>query len=266
MSFWSTQTIKSKFQVLNIVEPYNEDDIESGSYNLTLGDEVYISFLPDTSQKDRKKFNLKDKETVAIPPGQFAFLITAEKVNIPKNVIAFISIKFKSKAKGLVNVSGFHVDPGYNGKLIFAVYNAGPLNYIIAKGDRLFSIWFAELDAEDEKPKKGIGFDSIPTELMNIPDNTSLPFLVKRIDDLEKKVESYSVKQAIVFALVFALVVAFFKPVVDKVFEYFTPNITNSAVNPNKESGKVVLPLSKKSASDNPNSSLPIEEKENSAK
>jgi dCTP deaminase len=226
MSFWSSQTLKSKFKELNIVSPYCEDDIESASYNLTLGDEVYISFLPDTSQKDRKKVILKDKDTVAIPPGQFAFLITAEKVTIPENIIAFISIKFKSKAKGLVNVSGFHVDPGYSGKLIFAVYNAGPLNYIIAKGDRLFSIWFAELDGVDEKPKKGKGFDSIPTEFINIPDNTSLPFLVKRIDDLEKKVDKYSVVQAIIITVVIGLALAFIRPVVEKYLQANVPNST----------------------------------------
>jgi hypothetical protein len=32
-----------------------------------LGEEVYISALPDTPQKDRKKILLKEKETVAIP-------------------------------------------------------------------------------------------------------------------------------------------------------------------------------------------------------
>jgi dCTP deaminase len=212
MSFWSSQTLKSKFKELNIVSPYCEDDIESASYNLTLGDEVYISFLPDTSQKDRKKVILKDKDTVAIPPGQFAFLITAEKVTIPENIIAFIS--------------SFHVDPGYSGKLIFAVYNAGPLNYIIAKGDRLFSIWFAELDGVDEKPKKGKGFDSIPTEFINIPDNTSLPFLVKRIDDLEKKVDKYSVVQAIIITVVIGLALAFIRPVVEKYLQANVPNST----------------------------------------
>ena len=50
-----------------------------------------------------------------IPPGQFAFLLTAETVTMPDNAIAFISIKARLKFNGLINISGFHVDPGYRG-------------------------------------------------------------------------------------------------------------------------------------------------------
>ena len=48
-----------------------------------------------------------------IPPGQFAFLLTEEVVSVPPDALAFISIRAKTKFRGLVNVSGFHVDPGY---------------------------------------------------------------------------------------------------------------------------------------------------------
>ena len=47
---------------------------------------------------------------------------------------------------GLVNVSGFHVDPGYKGRLKFAVYNAGGSDIKLTRGDAIFLIWFSELD------------------------------------------------------------------------------------------------------------------------
>ena len=59
-------------------------------------------------------------------PGQFAFLLTDEIVEVPDSAMALISIKAKIKWRGLINVSGFHVDPGFKGRLIFSVYNAGP--------------------------------------------------------------------------------------------------------------------------------------------
>jgi dCTP deaminase len=43
-------------------------------------------------------------------------------------------------------VSGFHVDPGYSGKLIYAVYNASPSPVQICEGESVFKIWFADLD------------------------------------------------------------------------------------------------------------------------
>ena len=200
MSFWSSQTLRSHLP--DLIEPFHEDQIESASYELCLGDEVYISALPDTPLKERKIITLNEKDSVAIPPGQFAFLITSEQIKIPNNALAFISIKFKFKSKGLINVSGLHVDPGYNGKLIFAVYNAGPLHIHIRRGERVFSIWYADLDQDDEKPRQKIGYDLIPTDLMNSPDLvSSLPYLVKRLDELEKKVDNYSIKQTFVFSV-----------------------------------------------------------------
>jgi dCTP deaminase len=215
MSFWSSQTLMSRLP--SLIEPFNEDHIESASYELCLGDEVYISALPDTPWKERKKIILNQQETAAIPPGQFAFLITSEIVKVPNNAIALISIKFKFKSKGLINVSGLHVDPGYHGKIIFAVYNAGPLHLHLAKGERVFAIWYANLDDEDQKPRNKIGYDLIPTDLMNSPDLvSSLPYLVKRLDDLEKKVEAYSVKQAIWFTITIGFVLVIAKILADK--------------------------------------------------
>ena len=51
---------------------------------------------------------------------------------------------------------------------------------------------------------------------MNSPDSVaSLPSLVKRLDELEKKIENYSVKQAFVFTIAIGLLLTFAKPIVD---------------------------------------------------
>jgi dCTP deaminase len=217
MSFWSSQKLRANLP--NLIYPFNEAQIESASYQLCLGDEVYISPLPHTSREDRIKINL-NKTDALIPPGQFAFLITAERVKVPKDAIAFISIKFRKKKEGLINVSGFHVDPGYQGKLIFSVYNAGSVELPLEMGDQFFSIWYSDLDEEDDKPRTSKGFNSIPSEFMTAPDlAASIPNLVKRLDDLDKKVEKYSINQAFLVALtlaIFAAILPFVPLVVDK--------------------------------------------------
>lgn len=216
MSFWSSQTLTSRLP--DLIKPFDGSRIESASYELSLGKEVYISPLPDTPQKDRKRICLKEGETVAIPPGQFAFLLTSEEVTVPISAIALISMKFKIKAKGLINVSGFHVEPGYKGHLIFAVYNAGPLNLHVARDQRLFSIWFANLDHDDVQSREKLGFNSIDTELMNLPDAlSSLPFLVKRLDDMEKKIEGYSIKQTFFWSILFLILGIVVKTLVDEI-------------------------------------------------
>jgi len=81
--------------------------------------------------------------------------------------MGFISIKATFKSKGLVNVSGFHVDPGWRGPLIFAVFNAGPATIHLQRGMDLFLLWIADLDEPSKKHKSKPGQAGIPPTMIN---------------------------------------------------------------------------------------------------
>jgi dCTP deaminase len=150
--FWSGETIAHRLGTDKLVDPPSYDSIDKSSYQLTVGDEVFVSPASATDPKYRTKRQLKPGQTFEIPPGQFALLLTAEIVSVPQDAIAFISTRSKeTKFRGLINVSGFHVDPGYHGKLIFAMFNAGPSSIHVTRGDALFAIFFADLDREDSE-------------------------------------------------------------------------------------------------------------------
>ena len=117
------------------VQPYDSAMLEDANYLLSIGDEIYVS-APDEKSTIKKLDD--DKTSFLIEPGQFAFLLSAERVMIPFDAIGFISIRASKKFMGLVNISGFHVDPGYRGKLIFAVFNAGPTRIHLKRGERIF--------------------------------------------------------------------------------------------------------------------------------
>lgn len=140
MSFWSSEKILSRIKSEQIVTPFKEKNLKSASYELNIGHEIFI-----TSNGDVKRV-LDENEQFSIPPGQFALLISSEVVKIPSDAIGLISIKASVKFSGLVNVSGFHVDPGFEGQLKFAVYNAGGKPIPITEGQPLFMIWFVDLD------------------------------------------------------------------------------------------------------------------------
>lgn len=131
------------------------------SYDLRLGDEVYLS-------SKELPIKLTDRENiVSIKPGEFALLITREIVKLPGDVMAFINIRFRYKQRGLINVSGFHVDPHYCGKLIFSIYNASSNDILLRKDEKVFMIFFQKLPGEIAKPEKGReGFHTIPLEMV----------------------------------------------------------------------------------------------------
>lgn len=141
MAFWRSETMRTRLPDESLVEPYLEEHVTQCAYELCMGSQAFI-----TSTEDKQKIVLGDGDSLVIPPGQFALLLTKEIVRVPLNSIAFISMKFGVKRRGLINVSGFHVDPGFDGKLKFSVYNAGSNPITVTNGDRLFLIWYAKLD------------------------------------------------------------------------------------------------------------------------
>ena len=114
------------------------------------------------------KQTLSKGQGFTIPPGQFGFLSTAERIKVPENALAFISIKARQKFGGLINISGFHVDPGYEGALLFSVMNAGPKPLHLEQGQPLFLIWYADLDRVTERKKQpNDGFIGIEPDQIN---------------------------------------------------------------------------------------------------
>lgn len=166
MAFWSGETLKERLPQL--VRPYDEAAIDCAAYTLHVGSEIYVS--PDRKISDptrHSKKRLAAGEAFTIPAGQFGFLTTAEQVIVPDNALAFISIKARLKFGGLINISGFHVDPGYQGELLFSVMNAGPKPVHLQQGQPLFLIWYADLDQTTAEKKHGVGFKGIDPVLIN---------------------------------------------------------------------------------------------------
>lgn len=128
------------------VNPYDLSRVDDSHYELSLGDEYYT-----TNTDTGVKLVIKEGDQICIKPGQFALLLTRETITIPTNIMAFISIKASIKFRGLVNVSGFHVDPGFHGKLKFAVYNAGSKEITLDWGQPLFPMWFCRLSGDVER-------------------------------------------------------------------------------------------------------------------
>ena len=152
--FWGASKLRRELS--DRIDRFCADRIDGASYRLSIGDEIYISPTAEATDPGTKSITrLKKREGFAIPPGQFAFLLTEEVVKVHASEIAFISIRAKTKYRGLVNVSGFHVDPGFEGRLTFAVFNAGPVAIHLRQGQAIFLIWYADLSDPGEPRDRG---------------------------------------------------------------------------------------------------------------
>ncbi len=131
------------------------------SCELTLGSDVFL-----TSEKTPRMLQSDNASNpyVVVKPGDFAVLTTNEIVYLPRDIMGFMSIRNRYKLTGLISVSGFHVDPGFRGKLVFTAFNAGPREVVLKYRERMFMIAFAKVCGNAEPywhKQMGISMDTI---------------------------------------------------------------------------------------------------------
>ena len=219
--FWSGAKIEE--QGSSIIFPFEAAKIDCAGYTLSLGEEVYLTHEPGEKGFDEAPKRLSPGsnigglgDSIRIKPGQFAYLLTEETLKIPTNILGFISLRATFKWKGLVNISGFHVDPGYNGKLVYAVHNAGPQDIVVRRGEPLFLIWFSTLDRDSKKfAYKKPGLQSIDSKFLGQIDKEILSVgeLSRKVQSLELQNKAFLMAGGTILTFI-ALIVAVFAALV----------------------------------------------------
>ncbi len=243
--FWSSQKIESQHKKQALINPFDADAIKQGAYELCLGPQSAVS-----CDGTNRPTDLKPREVLRIPGGQFGLLLTEEIVTIPADTIAFISLKTKIKSQGLVNVSGFHVDPGFNGRLKFWVYNAGNQDIQILRGDRTFLIWFSDLDqpTKDPYPNKNSGEQNEITadDLRRLQGRLASPSaLAKQIYEFDHKVQRLEWFTGTLTIIVVGLALALAGPLFERFVDHPTKPAAQEANTPT--TATPVLPPSQSS-------------------
>lgn len=185
MTIWSSETWKQRKSDENeLIKPFEPARIKHGAYEL--GAHKDYALAPEG-----KLFRAEQGQRIEIPPGHFALLMTEERVFVPDDTLGFISLKASWKLRGLVNVSGFHVDPGFKGRLKFSVYNAGGAHLAIEPETPLFLIWYSKLDRTTDDVYDGSRKhqDKItPTDLDKLKGIVASPAgLSERIDTIDRR-------------------------------------------------------------------------------
>jgi len=206
--FLSQREIKESLS--GLIEPGNEAQVQEVCYDLCVGDEVY-----------RSEQHLPERLSEAAPyiilhPGQFALVKTFEVVTVPQEMVGLISIRSEYKFQGLINVSGFHVDPTFSGNLIFAVQNVGPNDIRLRYREPAFMIMWARLSQPyvvTEASRKRPGFPHIPERLMaQLGGGTiTLSQLKREVDKLQTEVKLFA---GLAIALILALIGTILKVII----------------------------------------------------
>ena len=105
-----------------------------------------------------------------VEPGEVVFVLTEERLDLPKNMIAILSQKRKLSHQGIQILGGFCVDPLYRGKLLVGLYNFSSTRFPLIPKRKLIAAMFYELDDREvgEFPTPEAPVEDFPDELIRL--------------------------------------------------------------------------------------------------
>lgn len=123
------------------IDPVNTNNIQSASYDLTLGDEYYICSekeIPDVKC-------LGTGEDLVVPPRATFFVISKEKLNIPLDLCANVSLAFGLIKKGIIFAVQPPIDPGYHGAIVALLHNMSDEKIVLEHGRHILNVVYYQL-------------------------------------------------------------------------------------------------------------------------
>ena len=117
MSVISGETIEKLIQSKELIlEPLDKECLQPASIDLRVGGRVMKSPVID---ERGMVVDLARESKTAVLPGQFASVLTLEKLVLPLNICGRVGLRSFYARKGLISFHGTQVDPG-----VISVYTA----------------------------------------------------------------------------------------------------------------------------------------------
>jgi len=130
-------------QKIYLVNPFNEEQLQPNSIDLTLGEEL--------KTLHGKSIDLT-QDTYKLKPQEFILGSTSEKIHMPRDLCGHIDGKSSIGRLGVfIENSGF-VDSGFNGNITLEIYNASDKEFELYHGMNICQIIFEYLSTPVAKP------------------------------------------------------------------------------------------------------------------
>jgi deoxycytidine triphosphate deaminase len=162
---------------------------EGAKYDFRMGTQLLkTKFGPcDTS-----KLTEAERNQLYLEPGEVAFVLTEEALNLPENMMAVLSPKRKLSHDGILVMGGFFIDPCYRGNLLVGLYNFSTTKWPLRPGKKLIAVVFYELDGEElstfPKPEPILDFPDDLVRMMQSYQPVMLQSLQELISSAQKDI------------------------------------------------------------------------------
>jgi deoxycytidine triphosphate deaminase len=125
-------------------ESFDRASLEASGYDIRVGAKGVVG-------GEGREVDLRS-EPIQLGPGAYCGVISQEKVKLPDHIVARIGSKRALSYDGVILLTGTVVDPGYEGHLLFGLYNASQRRVQIRQGRKICNIVFERLAKRADKP------------------------------------------------------------------------------------------------------------------
>ncbi|MDE0538487.1 MAG: hypothetical protein OXH94_07145 [Rhodospirillales bacterium] len=187
----------------NLIAPYNDENLKSAGYELTVGDEYYLG---------NQKFHLgrESNNEIVIPPFEVVVIKTAETICLPRFLIARWNLRVRWAYKGLLWIGAAQVDPGYRGHLFCPIYNLSNQAVALPFGERIALMDFVKTSQFDPSKSQKYPGNSRPLLDSFFKDGTLTSALFQEVPgklfDFEHKISSVETRLNVFTSSVIVLI------------------------------------------------------------
>jgi len=119
------------------IDPFDSSQVQAASIDLTLGEDIIAA--GGNAQR------LRAGQSFELLPGRTALVSTRETLRLPNNHLGRVGAITKIARFGIIAAHGLQVDPSYQGRLMFCLFNAGVRSYRLAYGEPIISLELTRL-------------------------------------------------------------------------------------------------------------------------
>lgn len=167
---------------------------EGIKYDFRLGSKLLKSYFGDPVDIEKDLVTVDEKNRAVVEPGEVVFVLSQERLSLPKDVYIQLSPKRSLSQDGIELLGGLTVDPRYEGYLVFGLKNVAGKPYKLRVGTKIVGANFFKL-SEGEEIEEGDAPSSIedfPQRLQELIDKyepVNPQNLAEGLRDLQKAFE-----------------------------------------------------------------------------
>lgn len=142
-----------------LVEPFNPEQVNPASYDVTLGTKILKEPEPYWHYTDQSRaYNSTpverweevdiSEEPYVLWPGEFVLAHTAEIVRVPNDLECVFNLKSSRGREGFDHLMAAYIDPGFHGRVTLELVNVNRYRVLeLSAGMRIGQLRFSTLDA-----------------------------------------------------------------------------------------------------------------------